>query len=99
VACIGPAISGKQYEISEDFHMQWREKYPDFTTSAFCELDSGSYGFDATIAIKEQLLRCGVKEENIETSGICTASHEDFYSYRAEKGKTGRFAMIAAISS
>jgi copper oxidase (laccase) domain-containing protein len=40
------------------------------------------------------LREAGVR--NIEVAGICTACHtEDWYSHRAEHGKTGRFgAMI-----
>jgi len=46
-----------------------------------------------------QLLRAGLKRENIEVSGICTRCRTDlFYSYRAE-GKTGRFATVAMLQS
>jgi YfiH family protein len=44
-----------------------------------------------------QLLRAGLKRENIEISGICTRCRTDlFYSYRAE-GITGRFATVAML--
>jgi YfiH family protein len=46
-----------------------------------------------------QLLRAGLKRENIEVSGICTRCRTDlFYSYRAE-GKTGRFATVVMLRS
>lgn len=44
-----------------------------------------------------QLMEAGLREENIEVSGICTRCRTDlFYSYRAE-GQTGRFATIAML--
>jgi YfiH family protein len=44
-----------------------------------------------------QLMEAGLREENIEVSGICTRCRTDlFYSYRAE-GRTGRFATVAML--
>jgi copper oxidase (laccase) domain-containing protein len=34
----------------------------------------------------------------IEVSGICTACHtDDWYSHRAEKGRTGRFGALISL--
>jgi YfiH family protein len=56
------------------------------------------YELDIPILIKKQLLEAGVKEENMEFSQLCTACRNDiFYSYRKEKGKTGRFANILML--
>jgi copper oxidase (laccase) domain-containing protein len=48
---------------------------------------------------KYQLLESGLKEEHIEMSGICTAcGTEHFFSYRKEKGCSGRFmSMIGMV--
>jgi hypothetical protein len=36
--------------------------------------------------------------EQIQISGLCTACHlDDWYSHRAEKGKTGRFGALLAL--
>ena len=44
-----------------------------------------------------QLMGAGIKEDNIEVSGICTRCRTDlFYSYRAER-RTGRFATAAML--
>jgi len=44
-----------------------------------------------------QLTEAGLREENIEVSGICTRCRTDlFYSYRAE-GQTGRFGTVAML--
>ena len=40
-----------------------------------------------------QLLRAGLKTENIEVASICTFKNADtFFSHRKSGGKTGRFA-------
>jgi len=48
--------------------------------------------FDLWYANKYQLMEVGVKEKNIEISGLCTqCNSNDFFSSRAGKGITGRF--------
>jgi copper oxidase (laccase) domain-containing protein len=38
--------------------------------------------------------------EQIEIASLCTACHlEDWFSHRAEKGKTGRFGALIALQS
>ncbi|MEJ2166941.1 MAG: peptidoglycan editing factor PgeF [Desulfobacterales bacterium] len=53
--------------------------------------------FDFWAVSRDQLLRAGVAENNIEVSGICTRCRTDeFYSYRAAK-RTGRFAAVIGL--
>ena len=56
-----------------------------------------AYELDFAAAIREQARLAGVRPENIHDERICTTSDlSSFYSYRAEKGKTGRmFALLA----
>lgn len=54
------------------------------------------YEVDIPSMIKEQLLSAGLQAENIIDSGLDTAEDLDaFYSYRVEKGNTGR--MLATF--
>jgi copper oxidase (laccase) domain-containing protein len=54
------------------------------------------YEVDFAQKIIEQCRSRGV--ENIHDSGICTACHPDlYYSYRAEKGKTGRMLALLGL--
>ena len=47
-------------------------------------------------ANRRQLASAGV--EHVEVSGICTACQlDDWYSHRAENGRTGRFGAIIAL--
>ena len=55
------------------------------------------YEIDFAAEIVEQCRALGVKE--IHDSGICTACHVDlYYSYRVEKGKTGRMLALLALN-
>ena len=49
-------------------------------------------------ANRQQLLAAGVLKKNIETSPLCTNCHPELlFSYRAEKGKTGRMMGVVGI--
>jgi copper oxidase (laccase) domain-containing protein len=55
------------------------------------------YEIDFAAEIIRQCRSKGVKK--ISDSGICTACHVDlYYSYRAEKGKTGRMLALLGLS-
>jgi copper oxidase (laccase) domain-containing protein len=54
------------------------------------------YEIDFAATIIEQLRATGVKQ--IHNSGVCTACDSDrYYSYRAEKGKTGRMLALLGL--
>ncbi len=54
--------------------------------------------FDLWKANQLLLQRAGVKQ--IEIAGICTACHtEDWFSHRAEKGRTGRFGALISLAT
>jgi YfiH family protein len=51
-------------------------------------------------AIRQQLLAGGVPAKSIEASLLCTSCHTDLlFSYRAEKGKTGRMMGVVGIEA
>jgi copper oxidase (laccase) domain-containing protein len=55
------------------------------------------YEIDFAARIIEQCRAAGVK--NIHDSGVCTACDVDrYYSYRAEKGKTGRMLALLGLT-
>jgi YfiH family protein len=78
-----------------------REKYP----LLFLTARAPGHGIlpkkiflDLVEANRQQLLAAGVPKKNIETSPLCTNCHPDLlFSYRAEKGKTGRMMGVAGI--
>lgn len=78
-----------------------REKYPLLFLTArapgHSELPIKIF-LDLVEANRQQLLAAGVPKKNIETSPLCTNCHTDvLFSYRAEKGKTGRMMGVVGI--
>ena len=78
-----------------------REKYPLLFLTArapgHSELPTKIF-LDLAEANRRQLIDVGVLPKNISTSPLCTACHpEMLFSYRAEKGVTGRMMGAAGI--
>lgn len=78
-----------------------REKYPLLFLTArapgHSELPNKIF-LDLIEANRQQLLSVGVLAKNIEASDLCTNCRTDLlFSYRAEKGKTGRMMGVAGI--
>jgi polyphenol oxidase len=78
-----------------------REKYPLLFLTArapgHSELPTKIF-LDLVEANRQQLLAAGVLAKNIETSPLCTNCHTDLlFSYRGEKGKTGRMMAVVGI--
>lgn len=95
VAGIGPSIGVDHYEVGEDVVSQFREKYGR-DEERILQSRNGSTYLDLWAANLLQLRNAGV--EQVQVSGICTACHlEDWFSHRAEKGKTGRFGVLMAL--
>ena len=78
-----------------------REKYPLLFLSARApghgDLPKKIF-LDLVEANRQQLLAAGVPAKNIEASPLCTNCHPELlFSYRAEKGKTGRMMGVVGI--
>jgi copper oxidase (laccase) domain-containing protein len=57
---------------------------------------NGRIHLDLPSAVQAQLRAAGV--ETIEDAGLCTACHVDeFFSHRAEHGRTGRFGIVMEL--
>jgi YfiH family protein len=80
-----------------------RDKYPLLFLTArapgHSELPSNIF-LDLTEANRRQLLAAGVPAKNITASPLCTSCRTDLlFSYRKERGVTGRLMGVAAIRS
>ena len=94
-AAIGPSIGVDHYEVGEEVIQQVRENFGEEAESLLPRFGERRH-FDMWAANRLQLERAGVTQ--VESANICTACHlEDWFSHRAEKGKTGRFAAIIAL--
>jgi hypothetical protein len=94
-AGIGPAIGPDHYEVGGEVVKAVRATLSNPTGIA--ERRDGRWYLDLPGAVAAQLAALDVGR--IALSGICTACHTDeWYSHRAEGGKTGRFGVIAWIA-
>ncbi len=94
-AGIGPCISADQYRVGPEVIEHVTAACP-YQPSIVQAQPDGSTHLDLNAAVVAQLQACGV--ENIEDSRLCTASHTDeWFSHRAENGKTGRFGVVIGL--
>jgi len=91
---IGPSISQEKYEVGEEVYLKFKDTFGDEADGLFKHnSELGKYFPDLWLANKNQALKMGVLESNIEVAGICTyTNHEQFFSARYYKNKTGRLA-------
>ena len=93
-AGIGPAIGPCCYEIGPEIVSDVETACPPGAKIVH-HLNRRIY-LDLPAAVGAQLRGAGV--ESVEDSGLCTACRADeFYSHRAERGRTGRFGVIVAL--
>jgi len=95
VACIGPSIGPDHYEIGDDVIVQVKQTFGG-DANLMLPLHDDKTHFDLWKANQYLLERAGVTQ--IEIAGVCTACHtDDWFSHRAEKGKTGRFGALISL--
>jgi hypothetical protein len=93
---IGPSISLEKFQVGQEV-VDALQKHLG-TVDGFMQIDpgDGTAYVDLWEANRRDLQNAGV--ENIEIAGICTYQNtQDFYSHRAEKGKTGRFGVVISL--
>ncbi len=95
LAAIGPSIGVDHYEIGHDVIARVHEAF-NSEADRLIESRNGKTYFDLWKANELQLQMAGV--EKIEIARLCTACHlDDWFSHRAEKGKTGRFGALIGL--
>ncbi|MFQ3535127.1 MAG: peptidoglycan editing factor PgeF [Aggregatilineales bacterium] len=91
-AAIGPSISAARYQVGQEVVQAVASALGGADGLIHRDEHGHSY-FDLWEANRRALEHAGVRQ--IEMSGLCTATHtHEFYSHRAENGKTGRFAAV-----
>lgn len=96
LAAIGPSIGPDHYEVGPDVVAQVVEAFGADAAFLLKALPNGKALLDLWSANELLLHQAGVKQ--VEVTGLCTACDtRDWYSHRAEKGKTGRFAALFAL--
>ncbi|MBK8021356.1 MAG: peptidoglycan editing factor PgeF [Chloroflexi bacterium] len=95
-AVIGPSIGPERYQVGEEVVEAVQRQFG--TTEGLVRRSptDGTAYLDLWSANRLDLEGAGVAE--IEVAGLCTAEHTDeFFSHRAEKGRTGRFGAVLCL--
>lgn len=97
LAAIGPSIGRCCFEVNEDTADNFL-KHKNHEDFLFPGARPNTWMVDLPEANRRQLAGCGVPEDNIDVSGLCTCCRQDlFFSHRGSGGITGRqvnFIMI-----
>jgi YfiH family protein len=97
IAAIGPAASGKKYEIGQEVVDLFDRNVPD-SRKYFRKTRPGHALVDLKLANRDQLEAAGVRMENIVVAPFCTMERTDlFFSYRIEKKKYGRTGRLLSV--
>lgn len=99
LASIGPSIGACCYEIGEEVALKFRKAFPNHTEQILhFHQDKQKYHLDLWQANALTLQQAGLPKTNIEIANVCTScNHDIFFSYRADKGHTGRIASIISL--
>lgn len=96
---IGPSISKCCFQIGEEVYDIFKEYLPFSKEFMSKDEEKGRYKLDLQNIIKQNIIKTGVLEENIEISGICTMCNRDmFFSHRVMGDRRGSLAGIMSLS-
>ncbi|MDG1357901.1 MAG: polyphenol oxidase family protein [Akkermansiaceae bacterium] len=88
-------ITGKAIQLMQD---QYGSSPADIQVVLSPCIKPPFYEIDFGEDIRQQALSAGILEEHYMDANICTASNVgDYYSYRQEKGKTGRMLALLGM--
>jgi len=95
LAGIGPSICQDCYEVGPEVYQAFLDSFGENGKRYFKLVDESLF-VDLWAANRDILQDAGVTK--IEIAGLCTACHlEDWYSHRAENGRTGRFGVMMTL--
>jgi len=95
LAGIGPSICQACYQVGEEVWDAFKDNFGRKRIKYFRRKNNHIF-LDLWQANCDVLRAAGVKQ--IESAEICTACHlEDWYSHRAEHGRTGRFGVLMTL--
>ncbi len=97
LVALSPAICRSCYRVDEETAELFSSA--GWSSSAYQEpAAEDGFKLDLTAVNKEQMVINGIKTENLSSTGLCTSCNRDlFYSYRRDRGITGRMLGFIAI--
>ena len=98
IAGIGPSIGQCCFQVDEPVVKEFRQKLPFAEDVIMKDTVPERYKIDLWETNKRILMDCGVEQNNIELTKICTMCHTDlFYSHRVMGNDRGNMAGIIAL--
>jgi YfiH family protein len=95
IAAVGPCIGFDAFEVGPEVLSEFEAVFG--TDAPIRHETNGKGRVDLVTACKMQLLRSGLKIENIDLTDRCTyRDAREFFSHRRDKGVTGRMAALIA---
>ncbi len=92
-AGVGPSIGPCCYEVGPEVVEQVKTAVNGREPFRW---ENGRAHLDLWAAVEGQLAEAGVGQ--VKVAGLCTACHtDDWFSHRAERGKTGRFGVVIGL--
>lgn len=92
---IGPSICADHYPVGPEVVAAVSETFGDTAGLVWPDAE-GNQHLDLWAANERALREAGV--EQVDVSGLCTACRTDeFFSHRAEQGRTGRFGAVVTL--
>jgi len=89
-AAIGPGIGAHNYEVDRPVRDAFR-KGTGYWSDIAKEVRLGHWQLDIALSCRLQLEQAGLQVSAIDQAAECTCCHPElFFSYRRDKGKTGR---------
>lgn len=93
-AAVGPGIGACCYEVGDDV----ADRIPAEARGVALRREGARWRCDLVGWIASQLEEEGIQASRVERSPLCTACRIDlFFSHRAERGRCGRFGVVAAL--
>ena len=88
IVAFGPSIRPCCYEVGKVF-----KRY--FPNEVYKKGEK--YFLDTPLVNQRQLLKAGIKKENIYDCGTCTSCSRDFFSYRRQGEQAGRMLSVMML--
>lgn len=97
LAALGPCIGTRCYPVGEEVRSKFKSKKFFYPASQKANNREHGYYFDLRGANREQLIKCGLKENNVFSLHVCNHCHPRMYSYRSQKNESGRLLNFIGL--
>ncbi|MBF0489763.1 MAG: peptidoglycan editing factor PgeF [Candidatus Omnitrophica bacterium] len=85
---LGPSIQPCCYQVGEEFRQYFPNEIIERAGKLYVDITKSNY---------KQLLKAGIKKENIKNTGICTCCNPKYFSFRRDAEKSGRMISLMVL--